>query len=60
MNHYVDTDEYAYQLGKKHCSSDDPEPTCPFPVNTSQYSSYCDGFCERMEQNNYKLAEVYT
>ena len=60
MREYNHTTEYAYNLGKKHCESDESEPTCPFPVNSEEYKEYCNGFCERMEKNNYKHAEVYT
>jgi hypothetical protein len=35
-----------YELGAAARLSNDPEPVCPFPEHTREYSQYAEGFCE--------------
>ena len=54
-NSYEHTKEYYYNLGITDCEEGrSREPVSP--NDAENYRAYADGFCKRMEENNYELA----
>lgn len=41
----------AFRRGVEAVLGNRPEPYNPYPVNTKEYSSFCDGFSFRIKEN---------